>query len=107
MTQKPYLKNIIAFVNVSFEGRLDTRYLLLLTGTVYSDPDSKETLLNNFFVKNSTQDELPSGFAVPPLKNISDFKLSNIVFTPVKVFKVLKELKLIKLMGLIILAIEC
>ncbi len=55
--------------------------------------------LNKFFVKNSTQDEPPSGFALPPIKHISDFKSSNIVFTPSKGFKILKELKVNKANG--------
>ncbi len=66
---------------------------------VYSDPNKKATRLNNCFVKNSTQDEFPSSFALPPMKYISDFKVSNIVFTHGKLFKALKELKVNKANG--------
>ena len=68
-------------------------------GHIMASSLSKAKLFNDYFVTNSTMEEPPEGFALPPMHFSTNASLSEIHFNPYKVCKVLKELKVNKANG--------
>ena len=66
---------------------------------IYVSPQEKATVLNDFFVANSTLPEPEDSFALPPLKYITDSRLTYIQFNQAKVYTVLKSLQINKSNG--------
>ena len=82
------------------QGKSQCGIPAIIDGTnMYASPHGKANILNTFFVENSTMDEAADGFALPPLHFKTDSRLSEIIFSPVKVYDVLKQLKINKSNG--------
>lgn len=72
---------------------------LIENDQTFADSKSKANIFNEYFAANSTLPEVEQGFALPPLKYVTDARLTDINFTPFNVYKILKELKIGKANG--------
>ncbi len=72
---------------------------MIETDIVYSYSTSKANLLNDYFADSSTLVDRPDGYAFPPQFIKCKARLSEVIFTPIKVYKVLKNLQTCKASG--------
>ena len=83
-----------------YQGKLTTGIPALIDNKgIHATSKEKASVLNNFFVENSTLPEPEDGFALPPLNYITNDRMSEVLFNPVKVYTVLKNLKINKSNG--------
>ena len=83
-----------------FHGKLDRGVPSIIDNDqIHASPVSKANVLNDYFANNSTMNEPPEGFAFPPMQFKTDSILSEIMFTPAKVYEVTKQLKINKSNG--------
>ena len=66
---------------------------------MYADPASKANIFNDYFASISSLPDPPVGFALPPMRYITNARIDTIIFTPVKVYSILKDLNITKANG--------